>query len=71
MTYHIDYKLFQFDKIKTIDVAAKSKKEAYRIAAFELIPEREGEYPYSAWVDSVTYQNGNFRQFNHFEGFPY
>ena len=71
MTYHIDYRLYQCGKIKSIDVVAKSKKDAYRKAVFELIPEIEHDNAYSAWVDSVTYQNGNFRQFNHFEGNPY
>lgn len=38
---------------------------------FEEIPKREGSNPYSAWVKSVTYNNGNYRTFNTFEGEPY
>lgn len=56
---------------KMVDVIAKSKAEAYDKAVYELIPAIEGELPYSAWVASVTYQNGNYREFNTFEGNPY
>ena len=55
---------------RTIDVIAGNKWDAYMKAVYEAIPEREGELPYSAWVDSVTYQNGNYHRFNTFEGKP-
>ena len=71
MTYHVEYRLYQFGEIKSIDVTAKSKAEAYRKALFEMIPELEQDNAYSAWVASVTYQNGNHREFNTFEGNPY
>lgn len=60
-----------FGETKHIDVLAKNKAEAYDKAVYEAIPEKEGEHPYSAWVASVTYQNGNYRNFNTFEGNPY
>ena len=53
---------------KQIDLLANNKEEAYEKAFYEAIPEREGEMPYSAWVSSVTYQNGNVRYFNTSEG---
>lgn len=71
MTYRVCYKLFSAGEVKGIDVAARSKAEAYEKATYNKIPEREGEVPYSAWVESVTYQNGNYREFNTFSGNPY
>lgn len=68
MVYRVEYNLMGR---KAVDVIAKSKYEAYDKAVFELIPKIEGELPYSAWVASVTYQNGNYRTFNTFEGNPY
>lgn len=56
---------------KLIDLLANNKEEAYEKAFYEAIPEREGEMPYSAWVSSVTYQNGNVRYFNTSEGNAY
>ena len=52
-------------------VIASSKEEAYDLAVYEQIPAVIGSLPYSAWVKSVTYQNGNYRAFNTFEGKPY
>lgn len=60
-----------FGDTKSIDVLAKNKAEAWEKAVYEEIPQKEGECPYSAWVSSVTYQNGNYRSFNNFEGNPY
>lgn len=54
-----------------MQVAASSKADAYDKAVYELIPAAEGELPYSAWVVSVTYNNGNYKTFNTFEGNPY
>ena len=71
MTYHVRYFAYQFAEEKGIDVAARSKAEAYDKAVYEAIPKKEGEHPYSAWVHSVTYQNGNYKRFNTFEGKPY
>jgi len=69
--YTVEYRLLGFDTVKSIAVLAKNKYDAYDKAVYEVIPEKEGEHPYSAWVASVTYQNGNYKTFNTFEGNPY
>lgn len=69
--YWVKYRLHEYAEEKGIDLLATSKADAYEKAVFEEIPKREGEIPYSAWVDSVTYQNGNQRFFNTNEGKPY
>ena len=71
MIYHIEYTLFQSDKVHSIDVSAKSKRDAYAKATYELIPDKEGASPYASWVASSTSQKGNYRQFNTFAGNPY
>ena len=68
--YRVKYRLVG-SEVKGIDVLARSKAEAYDKAVYEVIPEAEGEMPYSAWVYSVTYNNGNYRTFNTSEGNPY
>ena len=68
--YCVKYNLFG-QKNDMVCVCAKNKAEAYDKAVYEEIPKIEGELPYSAWVASVTYQNGNYRAFNTFEGNPY
>lgn len=68
--YTVAYNLFGQRKEK-VHVIAQNKAEAYDIATFEIIPKEEGRLPYSSWVESVTYQNGNTRTFNTFEGNPY
>ena len=70
--YYVKYKLHRSDEEKGISLLASSKEEAYDKAVYEVIPEAEnGVYPYSAWVSSVTYNNGNYVLFNTFEGKPY
>lgn len=69
-TYYIQYKMYSADEIKGIQVVAENKEDAYRKAVYELIPQTEGKLPYSAWVYSVTYKNGNYKTFNTFEGKP-
>ncbi len=70
--YTVEYKLWSEGEIKKIYVSAKSKFEAYMKAYYEAIPaENKGEVPYSAWVTAVTYQNGNYKEFNTFEGNPF
>lgn len=71
MVYYVKYKMYSADQVKGIQVGGKSKAEAWDRAVYEDIPTAEGEVPYSAWVSSVTYQNGNYRRFNTFEGNPY
>lgn len=68
--YAVRYRMIGSEE-KLIDLLANNKKEAYEKAFYEAIPEREGEMPYSAWVSSVTYQNGNVRYFNTSEGNAY
>ena len=70
MVYRVKYKLHMADGVHDIDVIAKSKAEAYDKVVYEELYKR-GEFPYSAWVYSVTYQNGNYRRFNTHEGNPY
>lgn len=69
--YWVKYRLYGCGEEKGIDVLATSKADAYDKAVFEAIPEREGEIPYSAWVDNVTYNNGKQRFFNTSEGNAY
>lgn len=68
--YYVEYRINGED-VKGISVPARNKYEAYDKAVYELIPKKEGELPYSAWVVSVTYNNGNYRTFNTFEGNPF
>ena len=68
--YCVEY--IMYSPIKQVTVLASSKAEAYEKAVFEKIPQIEGgRQCYSAWVHSVTYQNGKHQMFNTFEGKPY
>lgn len=69
--YYVKYKMYSADKAHGIQSPAENKIDAYEKAVYTLIPEKEGGIPYSAWVHSVTYNNGNYREFNTFEGNPY
>ena len=69
--YCINYKMYNADEVKSIQVLAENKEDAYDKAFYEIIPQSDGEIPYSAWVYSVTYKNGNCKIFNTFEGKPY
>ncbi len=69
--YHVRYKMHPWDLDEGIDILACNKEEAYDYAVYEAIPDDHGSLPYSAWVESVTYQNGNCRNFNTSEGNPY
>lgn len=71
-TYHVEYYLDgEYEKPMSIDVIASSKIDAYRQAVYEIIPANDGRCPYGAWVSSVTYSNGNHKEFNAFCGKPY
>ena len=59
--YCVQYLLSQFGEQKEIHVSAKTRPDAYEKAVYEEIPRVEGESPYSAWVYSVSYKNGNTR----------
>lgn len=70
-TYYVNYRTCDSNEVKGIKVQAKNKEDAYDKAFYELIPQAEGELPYSAWVCSITYKNGSSKMFNTFEGKPY
>jgi predicted metal-binding protein len=69
--YYIKYKMHDCGEVKGIQVVSNSKEGAYDKAFYEAIPENEGRCPYSAWVYSVTFRNGNCKYFNTCEGLPY
>ena len=69
--YTVAYRAYSSGEVKKVFPLASSKAEAYDKAVFEMIPEIEGELPYSAWVEGVTYQNGNYQHFNTCEGLAY
>ena len=69
--YTVEYKLHSGGEVHRISFLAKNKEDAWDKACYEEIPKVTGEYPYSAWVYSVTYQNGNSKRFNTHEGKPY
>lgn len=71
MAYYVKYRIHSAAEEKGICIAAANKVEAYDKAVYEEIPKIEGSLPYSAWVSSVTYANGNYKKFNTFEGKPY
>lgn len=71
MAYYVKYRMHSSAEEKGVCVAAKNKAAAYDRAVYEVIPKTEGSLPYSAWVYSVTYNNGKYKKFNTFEGKPY
>lgn len=70
-TYCIFYTTSQFGAAYMIDVIARNKIEAYCKAVYEAIPQKTSALPFSAWVHSVTHNNGSHHVFNTFEGKPY
>lgn len=64
--YTVCFKEYSADQVHEAQVIATSKEDAYR--AFQ---DATGWKMYSAWVQSVTYQNGKCKYFNAFEGMPY
>lgn len=70
--YTIMYRLYECGQVKQISVPANNKAAAYDKAVYEIIPDKEGQIPYSAWVYSKTYQNGKIKLFHYtMEGYPY
>ena len=69
--YTVTYRLHSSSHFETISILASDRYDAYDKAVFEVIPNVCGKSPYSAWVSSVTYQNGNYHRFNTFEGKPF
>ena len=67
--YTVEYREYQFDEVKRVYVIARNMPDAYTKALDTLY--EDGINPYSAWVAGVTYNNGNYKQFNTFEGMPY
>lgn len=71
-TYNICYRMHKLSQgCRKVDVLAKNRFDAYEKAVYDVIPQIEGEAPYSAWVNSVTYNNGNHKEFDSYEGKPY
>ena len=60
--YWVKYRTYRHEDEKGIDVLAVTKEDAY-YKALDKIEEKEGQPPYSAWVYSVTYQNGRHQLF--------
>lgn len=70
--YYVKYRMHQFGEVKGVDFLARTKSDAYDKAVYEIIPtQNDGRMPYSAWVYSVTYNNGNHRVFDTDESRPY
>lgn len=75
--YYVKYQLNGYwEKPQGVQVIANNKAEAYDKAVNEVIPQKHKDeeskyYPYSAWVHSVTYNNGNVRYFNTCDGKAY
>ena len=69
--YTVHYKMSPVGVPHFVSLLARNKEDAFDKAVFEEIPRKEGTYPFSAWVSSVTYNNGNCKYFNTFEGNPY
>ena len=69
--YIISYRLYEFDKERSIEVVASNKSDAYCKAVFDIIPSIENEQVYSAWIDAYITKSGEHHQLNTCEGFPY
>lgn len=69
--YTVKFKMNMHSEVKTLIAFANNKEEAYDTAVYDMIPDMYKYTPYSAWVAGVSYNNGNYRQFNTFEGMPY
>ena len=70
-TYEVEYRMYQHDKVHTIEIEDTGKGEAWLYAIHIAIPNKEGSMPYSAWTARVKYKNGRVQEFNTFEGNPY
>lgn len=60
--YYVKYRMNYYEKEQGIGLLAENKEDAY-YKALDEIEEKEGHPPYSAWVYSVTYQNGRHQVF--------
>lgn len=62
--YYVKYTLTNhYPKVKGFQVLANSKEEAYNKGLYEILPKVEPLSPEDFWVDSVTYNNGNYVKF--------
>lgn len=62
--YTVCYKESASQTEKALAVVARNKVEAYDKAVYDEL----GGCVYSAWVDGVTHNNGNYQRFNTHEG---
>lgn len=69
--FYVEYRIHSAAQVRGVEVHANNKADAYDLAVYEVIPAKEGTIPFSAWVASVTYNNGNCHRFNTCEGLPY
>lgn len=69
--YTVKFKMNIGSDVQTIIALANDKEGAYDTAVYDMIPDMYDYTPYSAWVEGVTYQNGNYRVFNTSEDNPY
>lgn len=70
-TFTVCYQMGKTGETKMIDVIAESKYIAYDKATHDMIPNLEKARPHRVWVKAVTYQNGNYREFNTCPGTPF
>lgn len=68
--YTVYYRMYKHGEAKSAVALAKNKADAY-YKVIDAIEKVQGSSPYSAWVYSVTYKNGNYRRFNTCEGNAY
>ena len=69
--YTIEYIMNGHDEPQKCFVLAHSKEDAYYKALDEIVKHTNGKYPFGYWVAAVTYNNGNYQEFNTFCGKPY
>lgn len=60
--YYVKYRVNHYEEEQGIGLLAVNKKDAY-YKAIDKVKEKEGCTPYSAWVYSVTFQNGRHQVF--------
>ena len=65
--YRVEYKEHSADQVRAVVVHADNVRDAYLKAYFDVLKGKA----YSAWVESVLYNNNNIHYFNNFEGKPY
>ena len=66
-SYRVEYREHCVSEVRAVVVHADNVRDAYEKAYFDVL---KGQ-PYSAWVESVLYNNNKIHHFNNFEGKPY